>query len=183
MINMTDHDYYSQACQVSLTWIVIPRSRQTARGIIFRLLFFNDLNSTHPQLPHLPQYPHDPEDLRYSPHLVLVLVAAPFPPQRAPRVEQLEAERGEVGEYAEEVDDVHAALDEPDLVRGGNEPDDVLEGEPAHEHGLGYLEEVLLLWKIVGRDVSAELMMLFIGAIQFKSFTQLVIPTVLCAEL
>ena len=107
------------------------------------------MTSSHPQLPHLPQYPHDPEDLRYPPHLVLVLVAAPFLSQRAPRVEQLEAERGEVGQDAEEVDDVHAALDEPDLLRGGNEPDDVLEGEPADEHGLGYLEEVLLLCKIV----------------------------------
>ena len=67
-------------------------------------------------LPSLPQNPHDPEYLSNPPHLVLVLVAAPssLPASPAPRVQQLQAERGEVGEDAQQVDDVHAALDEPE---------------------------------------------------------------------
>ena len=64
----------------------------------------------------LPQNPHDPEYLSNPPHLVLVLIAASssaLPASRAPRVEEHQAERGEVGEDAQQVDDVHAALDEP----------------------------------------------------------------------
>ena len=100
--------------------------------------------------PVLPQNPHDPEYLSNPPHLVLVLVAASssaLPPRRPPRVEQHQAERGEVGEDAQQVDDVHAALDEPDLVRSCDEPDDVLEREPANKHRLGDLEEILLSWE------------------------------------
>ena len=69
-------------------------------------------------LPSLPQNPHDPKYLSNPPHLVLVLVAAASPStltvRPASRVQQLQAERGEVGEDAQQVDDVHAALDEPE---------------------------------------------------------------------
>ena len=93
----------------------------------------------------------------------LVAAAPALAPRPAPGVQQLEAEGGEVGEDAQQVYDVHPALDEPgeeemrrlpsphhhspDLVRSCNKPDHVLEGEPAHEHRLRDLEEVLLPWE------------------------------------
>ena len=108
------------------------------------------ITSARCPVPSLPQNPHDPEYLSNPPHLVLVLVAAASSPllvRPASRVQQLQAERGEVREDAQQVYDVHAALDEPDLVRSCYEPDDVLEGEPADKHRLSDLEEILLSWK------------------------------------
>ena len=99
----------------------------------------------------------------------LVAAAPALAPRPAPGVQELEAEGGEVGEDAQQVYDVHPALDEPDLVGGGDEPDDVLECEPAHKHCLRYLEEILLPCENVynvGCDVIVRLMMLFIGASQ-----------------
>ena len=60
-----------------------------------------------------PEYPHDPEYLCYPPDLVLVLVGAPAAAPHARGGQQAQDQRGEVGEDAQQVDDVHTALDEP----------------------------------------------------------------------
>ena len=70
-------------------------------------------NNFLPSCPVLPQNPHDPEYLSNPPHLVLVLVGAPAAAPHARGGQQAQDQRGEVGEDAQQVDDVHTALDEP----------------------------------------------------------------------
>ena len=86
--------------------------------------------------PEYPQDPHDAEDLGHPPHLVLVLA-------RALHVGQ--GEGHEVGHDAEQVDHVHALLDEVPLLGRGNEADPVLYREPGDEDGLGYCKITMLI--------------------------------------
>ena len=78
---------------------------------------------------------HDAEYLRDSAHLVLIL-------PRALHVGQ--AQGDEVGDDAEQIDHVHPLLDEVPLLWRGYEPDDVLDGEPGDEDGLGDREVGML---------------------------------------
>ena len=60
-------------------------------------------------------------------------------------IDEREDEREEVGNDAEQVDDVHDALDEAPLLRRRDEADQVLDREPPDEDGLGDGEEKVLL--------------------------------------
>ena len=84
-----------------------------------------------------PEDPHHAEDL-HDPLDVLVLLLAQ-------EGVLLEEERDVVGEDGENVDDVEAALEEGPLVGGGQEPEDVLEGEPGDADGLHHGQGLVLL--------------------------------------
>ena len=75
-----------------------------------------------------PEDPHDPEDLGHPPHLVLVLPGA---------LHVAQGQGDEVGHDPEQVDHVHPLLEELPLVGRGDAPDQVLDGEPGDEDGLG----------------------------------------------
>ena len=64
------------------------------------------------------------------------------------------AERDEVGYDGHNVDDVHDALEEHELERTRNEPDDELEREPHDAYGLDDEERLGELWQVVLDDLE-----------------------------